>query len=61
MSYAVELKQLLQEYAKKMNDSVLAAKLNALVLLRNPNDTRVMAFDVLQHVVDDDGRYSPPI
>lgn len=53
MNFANELKQLLQAYATKTTDPVLVAKSDAMVQLRNPNDVRVMAFDVLRHVFDD--------
>jgi hypothetical protein len=53
MNFASELKQLLHAYATKTNDPILSAKLDAMVKLQNPNDVRILAFDVLKHVLDE--------
>ncbi|KAI6182875.1 Midasin [Aphelenchoides bicaudatus] len=56
LTCASELKQFLQEYATKMNDTILTAKLEAMVQLHNPNDIRALASDILKHVFDEEVR-----
>lgn len=51
------MRQLLNDYANQQDDQILSTKLDSLIQLSNPNDTRIMAFDILKNIFDDGNFY----
>ncbi|KAI6207833.1 Midasin [Aphelenchoides besseyi] len=56
--FAIDLKELLEPYARMEESATLLKKLEMLGRLKNPNDIRTIAYSLLEHVTSDETRQS---